>query len=176
MLEEESISSHYSIRIYEPNIGRLGGVDSIGPVDILSIIKWMRPYRIVFSNFCLPAVFIFFAGRLSLPTTSYRGFDPFVWPILVLSIVFTLWNWAQSGWLPRVYAATWSQRGLEVRLFGYAHTFEAGAAVEAKRMLLVAALRSPDGRWYPLPSEVFDRLVERNANTVDVGYKPFDRS
>jgi hypothetical protein len=170
MLAEAIINYSFSIVPYELGLNRLGGEQSAGSFDALSLVKWTAPYRVVFSNIILPAIFVFLAGRISAGSSSGYGFSPFVLPILAVAAVFTLWNWAQSGWLPRVYAATWSQGGLEIHLFGSTHAFDAGAPVEAKRMPLVAALRSPGGRWYPLPSEVFDRLVERRNRSVSDGF------
>ncbi len=83
-----------------------------------------------------------------------------MWAIAFFWGVYVVGDRIQAGWLPGIYSLEWSPAGLDARLLWWSDVIPPGTEVVVRFGLLVTAVRSPGGRWYPVPGVVFDRLME----------------
>lgn len=143
----------------EVGAARFGELAPGEVVMLLKRAKEMKPLRRV-GTILYPV----FMGALVLHlgyTSAARGnVDPLVWILAASVVVYVVGNWIQAGWLPVVYSLEWSPAGLSARLLWWSDVIPPGTEVAVRFGLIVTAVRSPGGRWYPVPGVVFDQLVE----------------
>ncbi len=125
---------------------------------LLRRLSAMRPVRFVAAGVVFPLIL----AALALPAVHRMGMLASGWAVLWVGcmVAYVAWEWARAGWLWPVYSLEWSPEGLAARFLWRSDVIPPGSEVLVKIGNLTTAVRSPAGRWYPLPAEVFDRLVE----------------
>ena len=125
---------------------------------LLRRLSAMRPVRRAIAGVVVPVMF----AIVLLPPAFRQGSGAAPWALVsaCFLVAYLALEWGKAGWLPPVYALEWSPEGLGVRLLWRSDVIPPGSEVLVKIGTLTTAVRSPEGRWYPLPAEVFDRLVE----------------
>ena len=128
-------------------------------VMLLRRANAMRPLRrvgTVVYPVCMGVVFVI----IGYNSTTGWSLDPLLWIVVASVGVFVLGNCIQAGWFPGMYSLEWSPEGLNARLLWWSDVIPPGTEVAVRFGLIVTAVRSPVGRWYPVPGVVFDGLVE----------------
>lgn len=142
----------------------------LAPGEVVMLLKRareMRPIRSAYANFLMPASFVLLLFTFVRSSTGGWTVDPLLGLAATFLGIVALGQWIQSGWLPVVYSLEWSPAGLSARLLWWSDVIPPGTEVAVRVRLLSTAVRSPGGRWYPVPGEVFDRVVEARGEGGD---------
>jgi hypothetical protein len=144
----------------EVGLNRFGEYATGEQVMLLKQARALRPVRSAVASVYVPFMFSLLFISMAHSSSTGLSTDPFVWVFGCSVILYVVLDRIQAGWLPALYALEWSPTGLDARLLWWSDVIPPGTEVTVRFGLLVTAVRSPGGRWYPVPGEVFDRLVE----------------
>lgn len=144
----------------EVGLNRFGEYATGEQVLLLKQARAVRPVRTAVTSVFMPVMFSLIFISMAYSSSAGWSTDPFVWLYMCILALYVVLDRIQAGWLPVFYAIEWSPTGLNARLLWWSDVIPPGTEVMVWFGLLVTAVRSPGGRWYPVPGEVFDRLVE----------------
>ncbi|MCC5823846.1 MAG: hypothetical protein LAT64_08865 [Phycisphaerales bacterium] len=149
----------------EVGSARLGELAAGEQVMLLKRAESMRPVRSAYVNFVMPMLLILVLYVLWRSLSAGGGWivDLFVWFAAGAFGLTVLVQWVQAGWLPAVYSLEWSPRGLSARWLWRSDVIPPGTEITVRIAMHSTSVRSPAGRWYPVPGEVFDLIVERRG-------------
>jgi hypothetical protein len=149
-------------RLVSAEVGssRFGEMAPGEPIMLLRRARAIRPVRGFVQGVFLPLMLAMVLVRLAYHPKFGWSTDPVVWFVGISLAVHVLGDRIQAGWFPGIYSLEWSPEGLDARLLWWSDVIPSGTEIAVRFGLIVTAVRSPAGRWYPVPGVVFDRLVE----------------